>query len=138
MDIFDRLGTLIRSLVNEDADSDGRTGFTDPDMEAAWSELEGYINDGAATTHSGRRPPKPSVPDQIRRDFRNLEVPPGAPISEVKQAYKRLMAAYHPDRHSADPERMRAATEVTKRLNQSYNRIVDHYAAQPATRQTEG
>jgi curved DNA-binding protein CbpA len=37
------------------------------------------------------------------------------------------MTAFHPDRHSADPERFRTATEVTKKLNQSFERIKSYY-----------
>lgn len=136
MDIFDRLGTLIRSLVDEDDDASGDTGrFVDPDMQAAWSELEGYINEGRQTASPPpRRPATSGMPEWLRKDYRSLELPPGAPLPEVKRAYKKLMAAYHPDRHSVDQERMRAATEVTKRLNQSYNRIMEYYTAQAGQR----
>lgn len=126
LDIFDRLGNLIRSLV-DDEQSVSSTSFGDPDMQQAWSELEQYMDDGSEKPISEPRP-RSELPEQLRRDYRSLELPPGAPLDEVKRAYKKLMAAYHPDRHSADPERMRAATEVTKRLNQSYHRIVDFHS----------
>src|SRR5687767_7998959 len=41
----------------------------------------------------------------IRRYYANLELPIGAPLSEVKAAYRRLMRRYHPDRHQHDPDR---------------------------------
>ena len=136
MDIFDRLGNLIRTII-DDPDDDSN-GAGDPDLDVAWEELEDYIREGAPSNAGGRaaadgtgtRPGGPAEQlrtEQLRRDFRNLEVPVGAPIESVRRNYKRLMAAFHPDRHSADPEKLRTATEVTKRLNESYTRIRDYY-----------
>ncbi|MFW5741857.1 MAG: J domain-containing protein [Spirochaetota bacterium] len=129
MDIFDRLGDLIRTII-DDEDGPRPTGarFDDPDEAAAWDELEAYMNGGERTEtppfESGDRG---GMPESLRRDFRNLEVPAGAPLPDVRRAYKRLMAAYHPDRHSSDPERLRTATEITKKLNQSFQRIRAFY-----------
>ena len=67
------------------------------------------------------------IPDRLRRDFRNLEVPVGAKMTDVRSAYKRLMTEFHPDRHADDPERLRTATEVAKKLNHSFQRIRTYY-----------
>ena len=100
-------------------------------MREAWEELESYMSDAdqAEGRSSARRtePGKPGLPEALRKDFRNLEVPFGAPLSDVRRSYKKLMTAFHPDRHSADPDRFRTATEVTKKLNQSFERIESHY-----------
>ena len=142
MDIFDRLGNLIRTII-DDPDDDSN-GAGDPDLAVAWEELENYIREGTPSNTGGRAaadgtrtradgsrtasgPAEQLRAEQLGRDFRNLEVPVGAPIESVRQNYKRLMAAFHPDRHSADPEKLRTATEVTKRLNESYTRIRDYY-----------
>lgn len=132
MDIFDRLGNLIKTILDDDSDgpssySGGYTG--DPDMQKAWEELETYMNEeepasGPRSTPTGIGT---GLPDYLRKDFRNLEVPFGAPLTDVRKSYKALMTAFHPDRHSADPEKFRTATEVTKKLNQSYQRIRTHY-----------
>ena len=139
MDIFDRLGNLIRTILDDDPAVDrpgvsrrGRApNGSDPDMRRAWEELENYLNEdetpsGPASGTSSRSAPA-GLSDALRKDFRNLEVPFGAPLGDVHRSYKKLMTAFHPDRHSADPDRFRTATEVTKKLNQSFERIKSHY-----------
>ena len=113
----------------------GNPRFTDPDLGEAWDELNEYMNEeiNEEQTHASGRPSweKTTVrraPDSLRTDFRNLEVEFGAPIEEVRRAYKRLMATYHPDRHAANPENLRTATEIAKKINQSFQRIRKHYA----------
>ncbi|MFW5688102.1 MAG: J domain-containing protein [Spirochaetota bacterium] len=137
MDIFDRLGNLIRAIIDdEEAGSSSGASFRDPDEAAAWEELERYMKSeaGDAGFAGGATGPDPfarsagsSMPDSLRRDFRNLEVPVGAPMEDVRKAYKRLVTSYHPDRHSSDPDKLRTATEITKKLNQSYQRIRLYY-----------
>jgi DnaJ-domain-containing protein 1 len=65
----------------------------------------------------------PRPPESLRRDYGNLEVPFAAPPEEVQNAYRRLMRKYHPDRFSLDPEKQQLATEITKRLNESFQNI---------------
>lgn len=55
------------------------------------------------------------------RWFATLEVPPGTPPEEVRRAYRRLMRQYHPDRFAGDPDKLRAATEITRKLTEAYN-----------------
>lgn len=134
MDIFDRLGNLIRTILDDEGQSSEYAGgFTDPDERAAWEELESYMRDEEAQARAERagawaRTAAPGgMPASLRRDFRNLEVPVGAPLAEVRSSYKRLMARFHPDRHADNPEKLRTATEVTKELNQSFARIRTFY-----------
>jgi len=129
VDIFDRLGNLMRTILDDDEAEDGAPGqYGDPDERAAWQELEDFMRSESTTARpSSDRSDTPAMPLTLRKDFRNLEVPVGAPLSEVRAAYKRLMATFHPDRHSSDPEKLRTATEVTKKLNQSFQRIRTYY-----------
>ncbi len=141
MDIFVRLGNLIRTILDDiPAGDDGDTSFrgglpyrSDPDMREAWEELENYMSEEEPA--SKRRPNASfaselaGVPESLRKDFTNLEVPFGAPLTDVRLSYKKLMTAFHPDRHSVDLDRFRTATEVTKKLNQSLDRIQSHYEA---------
>lgn len=138
MDIFDRLGNLIRTILDDDPGSDnsgslrGTSSYgDDSDMRQAWEELENYMNEDEPTagpaSNSSFGSESARAPESLRRDFRNLEVPFGASLSDVRKSYRQLMTAFHPDRHSADPDRFRTATEVTKKLNQSLDRIQSHY-----------
>lgn len=62
----------------------------------------------------------------INRWYANLELPIGAPEAEVRASYRRLMRRYHPDRHFADPEAARVATELSTQLREAYEGLLEH------------
>jgi hypothetical protein len=112
----------------------------DPDLAAAWDELNDYLGAdredaggtgsggsagfGARARARGSAPRSPSLPpESLRPDYANLEVPFGADIETVRRSYKRLVLHYHPDRHADHPEKVRVATEITKKINESFERI---------------
>jgi DnaJ-domain-containing protein 1 len=152
---IDRLAEFLRGLMG---DSDERPAarpsegagpqWRDPDLRAAWEELEDYLGgSGAGGAGSGAggpggpgrtagaggdagqgtggraRRPEPPVDESLRQDFANLEVPFGADIETVRNSYKSLMLKYHPDKFTADPQKQRVALEITKKINQSFERI---------------
>jgi DnaJ-domain-containing protein 1 len=142
--IFDRLGDLLRSIVQSDdsPSSSGRTAYTDPDMQEAWEELDDYLNPEKEGGASGQRAAggqrrdstaggrtgsasarRSGPPDELRADYRNLEIPFGSSFDEVRKAYKNLLVEYHPDKHSSSAEKLRIATEITKKINASFQRI---------------
>lgn len=133
---FDRLGELFKGLFSEgDADETAgqrpregaRAGGGDPDLEEAWKELDEYLRTGRDAPRSsgarGSARPRRAPDESLRADYANLEVPFGADIEEVKRSYKSLVLRYHPDRFAADPEKQRLALEITKKINQSFERI---------------
>ena len=153
MDIFDRLGTLIRSMLNEDADP---SSYTDPDMRSAWEELDSYMRDQeqeeAPGRESGEHGGSGFRSDEFRsddrtgrgpwhsgsaqaahaqrvKDLRSLELPADADFESVKRAYKKLLVEYHPDRHAANENKQRIATEITQRINAAYRRLRNYYEA---------
>lgn len=56
--------------------------------------------------------------------YANLELPPFAPLDDVKRAYRDLMRRYHPDRHAGDPERQKAAHELAQSLTRAYDALL--------------
>ena len=40
---------------------------------------------------------------------------------DIRKAYRKLTLQYHPDRFANDPDKQKAATEVTRKLNEAYN-----------------
>jgi DnaJ-domain-containing protein 1 len=136
MDMLDRIAALLRALFG-DAGSTGRpagaggsrpgsgssTRPADPDLAAAWDELNGYLGADASGGRRGESARGGSPPESLRADFANLEVPFGADGETVRRSYKRLVLHYHPDRHGGDPEKLRVATEITKKVNESFERI---------------
>ena len=130
----DRLADFLKSLFGDDKGGNGKEsptgpgGFRDPDLKEAWEELDDYMRTGTSrsagperhrTTSSEPRPPDPG----LRQDYANLEVPFGADIETVHTSYKHLMLKYHPDKHFGDPEKQKIALEITKKINESFERI---------------
>ncbi len=130
-DIFDKLGYLLKSMLNDgvDAKTGGFAG-DDGDLKQAWSELEDYLNSeeaAPAAEKQRKHEPVQSVPMRIRMDFSNLEIKPGVPFGEVKRAYKRLLIRYHPDRHAGNSQKLRTATEIVQKINDSFQRLKKYY-----------
>lgn len=65
---------------------------------------------------SGR--PSPEA-DRVRW-YRTLELEPGADLAAVRKSYRRLIKQYHPDRFVRDPEKHKAATEVTRNITEAH------------------
>ncbi|RMH39221.1 MAG: J domain-containing protein [Deltaproteobacteria bacterium] len=74
------------------------------------------------TAFTGRRDP------ELAKHYETLNLPYGAPFSEVKQAFRRLMRKYHPDMHAGSPDKQRAAAELTKKLTVAYNALERHFS----------
>jgi curved DNA-binding protein CbpA len=54
--------------------------------------------------------------------YQFLEVDPAAPAAEIRQAYRRKLKEFHPDKN---PQRQAQAEEITKVLNQAYHVLGD-------------
>jgi DnaJ-domain-containing protein 1 len=67
-----------------------------------------------------------TVPDDVARAYRALEVPVGSDRETVKKGYRRVMKAYHQDRFDEDPERREIAGEVSQRLNAAYETVTTY------------
>lgn len=143
--IFKRLGNLFRSYLQDDDDTDDsdydfseKTSSYDADYKSAWDELNNFMNEEkeeagnnqSRSTNTGsysQGNTGSSVPGELSVDFKNLEVPFGASMDEVKKAYKKFLIKYHPDRHASNPEKLKEATEITQRISHSFLRIKNFY-----------
>jgi DnaJ-domain-containing protein 1 len=56
-----------------------------------------------------------------KQNYAALELPYGASFEEIKAAYKRLIKQYHPDRFPNDPDKHKAAVELSQKLNVAYS-----------------
>ena len=144
MGIWERLGNVIKSYLSDDDKGSigGTTSFgendpagsgsaeygrRDPDFDAAYEELNDYLRGtGAAEKGGGKetsgkriRP----VPAELRADFAELGLTPEASAEECKEAYKKFLKNYHPDRHAGNAEAMKMATEKTATVNAAYDRL---------------
>jgi DnaJ-domain-containing protein 1 len=79
---------------------------------------------------SNSRPPRPGSADaQVADWYRQLDLQPGADMSQIKTSYRQLMRKYHPDMHAGNPQRQKAATELSMRVTAAYNGLVSHLEA---------
>jgi DnaJ-domain-containing protein 1 len=68
---------------------------------------------------------------RLRELYAQLETPYGAPFSEVKTSFRRLMRKYHPDLHIGNPQMHKTATQLTMSLTQAYNELELHLVGGP-------
>ncbi|MDR0497041.1 MAG: J domain-containing protein [Treponema sp.] len=146
MGIWSRLGTVIKSYINdEDRNAFGRnssrrhmeTGRGDPDLDAAHEELDEFLSGSASNRNNTgfggnseekkAEERKKTVPEEIKRDFAELGLTPDATLEECKEAYKKLLKIHHPDRHVKHQGNMEKATEKSTRVNAAYERLVQWY-----------
>ena len=81
----------------------------------------------SSSTGGARRPPRPGSQDaQLAEWYRVLDLSPGADMPQIKAAYRQLMRKYHPDMHAGNPQKQKAATELTMRVTSAYNGLVAH------------
>lgn len=151
MGFFDRIETIIKSYLHDEDDhvfghsaEKWRSSFQDPDVEAAFEELNDYLSKGSggkrSASQTGTRRDgharyaagggnhnqagkTAGIPNALDKDFAELGLSPGASAEECKAAYKQLLKRHHPDRHAGHPENMKKATEKSVRLNTAFDRI---------------
>lgn len=149
--IFDRLETLLKSLWNQDRDplggstAGGARPSGDSDLDDAMDELNAFLKDDRAEQERLERKRRAQDAEREARsrasagsagqrshtgpsarliaDYKTLGLAFGAPLSDVKTAYKRLLKQHHPDRHADNTEAQKKATEQAARLNEAYDHI---------------
>ena len=82
---------------------------------------------GAASSTGSARSPRPgSTEAQLAEWYRVLDLTAGADLSQIKTAYRQMMRKYHPDMHAGNPQKQKAATELSLRVSSAYNGLVTH------------
>ncbi|HEY5927173.1 MAG TPA: J domain-containing protein [Kofleriaceae bacterium] len=88
-----------------------------------------YSSTSSTSSSSGgsSRPPRPgSAEAQVADWYRQLDLQPGADMAQIKTSYRQLMRKYHPDMHAGNPQRQKAATELSMRVTTAYNGLIAH------------
>ena len=125
MGIWERFGDVLKSYINDGSEkvSWRHTSRSDPDLEAAFEELDDFLSDGKKNKQAPVKPAKP-VPDDVRRAFAELGLEPDANAEECREAYKILLKEHHPDHHSKHPGNLEKATKKTALLNAANERLL--------------
>lgn len=83
---------------------------------------------GSSSGGSGSsRPPRPGSSEaQVADWYKVLDLQTGADLAQIKSAYRQMMRKYHPDMHAGNPQKQKAATELSMRVTTAYNGLVAH------------
>jgi len=154
---FDRFERLFKSWVapgdeapsarptrrSGDADVDAAMDELDDFLSAARGDSEAAARDKArkaaeetrhraeeatrASAGSSTRPGAKGHDPRLAAAYEYLGLPYGTPLEQAKAKYKKLLLKHHPDRHAANPENIKKATETSARINESW-RIIETWA----------
>jgi len=81
----------------------------------------------SSSSSGSSRPPKPgSAAAQVAEWYRVLDLSVGADLGQIKTSYRQMMRKYHPDMHAGNPQKQKAATELSMRVTAAYNGLVAH------------
>lgn len=130
--ILERFNRLIKSIFvdtdNIDFGYDNFSKTSDKDFSEAWDELNEFLSSPIGSSQRNTKyynndSHMPATPEMLRPDYINMGVPFGADFEIIKKAYKKLIIKNHPDKNSSTAESMNRATEKSKNLNISFQRI---------------
>jgi DnaJ-domain-containing protein 1 len=106
MSFLSRLSNIIRSNIN----------FRNEEPVKEEIKLDNYED-----LYSSDAKEEPIKYNKEAEYYANLELEYGVGFDEIKKAYRRLLKKYHPDLFQNNPEKLEAARQVTKRINEAYN-----------------
>ena len=91
------------------------------------SSATGATSSGSSGSGSSARPPRPGThAAQLADWYKVLNLQPGADMAQIKSAYRQLMRKYHPDMHAGNPQKQKAANELSMRVTTAYNGLVEY------------
>jgi DnaJ-domain-containing protein 1 len=101
----------------------GGSSWTPPHTSSSSSSGSGSSSSGGGS----HRPPRPGSTDaKVAEWYRILDLQVGADMAQIKTSYRQLIRKYHPDMHAGNPQKQKAATELSMRVTTAYNSLVDH------------
>lgn len=83
-------------------------------------------NDYQGYGGSSRQNAASGIDAKIAGYYANLEIPYGSDLETVRQAWRKMVAKYHPDKFAGNPEKQQIATELTKGINRAYEELTKH------------
>src|SRR6185312_8700623 len=94
--------------------------------QAARSGPAASSSSSGSTSSHAHKPPRSSGDPQLAEWYRVLDLQPGADLAQIKTSYRQLMRKYHPDMHAGNPQKQKAANELSMRVTAAYNGLVAH------------
>lgn len=118
MGVLSRIYSILRASISTGKERDL---FDDQDFQDLFSNGRRRRTSQAQRDDFDRQPPKQDP--ELSRYYANLEVPYGSDLETVRKAWKTMLRKYHPDLHSAEPEKARVANELVQGLNHAYEQL---------------
>lgn len=115
MGIPNRLFRLAKAYVNDWLNKDKENADFDDDI---WEDFEREERQQQRRQRYNRpRDPK------IVQYYERLNIPYDSDYQTVREAWKRLMKKYHPDKYVNDPQKIKMATKISQELTEAYKEI---------------
>jgi len=138
MEINQRIKRLLESLVGEQLESfrlsldqglkdwENRLGI-DPEGSNTGNQ-RGPKPTGASPNFGYKKPDssrnKSPYTDQLLKDLAAFGLTPPVSLDELKQARKRELKKYHPDRFAQEPSKIDSAKRISQILGETYERLL--------------
>jgi DnaJ-domain-containing protein 1 len=95
---------------------------------SSWTASSSSSTSSSSSSGSTGRPPRPGSKDaQLAEWYKTLDLQIGADMAAIKSSYRQMMRKYHPDMHAGNPQKQKAATELSMRVTTAYNGLVEHF-----------
>ena len=95
---------------------------------ATWSSASSTSSSSSSSSSGPSRPPRPgSAEARLAEWYRVLDLQMGADLAQIKSSYRQMMRKYHPDMHAGNPQKQKAATELSMRVTTAYNGLTAHF-----------
>ena len=119
--LLDRLAQNARAQIHAFLQRHVITTPTAPRWHDAGDRPQDPLHDEAAETDESTGP----LPynDELADAYRVLDLPFGAPMTQVNRRWKAYLKRCHPDRYHSDPGKQADATELSQQLNAAHARI---------------
>lgn len=92
----------------------------------SWSGPSASSSSSSSSSSSGRAPRPGSQEAKLAEWYKVLDLQVGADMAQIKSSYRQLMRKYHPDMHAGNPQKQKAATELSMRVTTAYNSLVEY------------
>lgn len=104
------------------------TKFSELEIEAELEVLKKEVyrqsrDKSRQTTYQTNENKGSSSNGKLNRYYNTLNIQPGASPKDIKQAYRDLVAVWHPDRFSNTPRLQKIAEEKIKEINEAYEKL---------------
>lgn len=132
--LFNRLRRFAASQLAADTSHATNSSYADMDLSDD-DELRRIINElSGKTEHKTnhqpppQRPPQASIPRHVLAAHTVLNVRVGATVQEIKQAYRKAIATWHPDKFvRAETKLQQEAHTNARKINAAYMALEEFY-----------